>query len=153
MINLKIYNLKDKLEYIKEFILICHNEWGGYWEEDKIDEKINERIPSTIKRLEKYPTLLLVENNTLLGFVSLFENDCEKLKEYTPWYATLYVKEDFRGNHFSKILTDAIISEAKRLNFRKIYLKTTLNNFYEKLGFVYLETTSDNEKIYFMNLK
>lgn len=149
---MKLYNLKDRPEYIKEFILICHEEWGDPWKSDEIENRTQEGINITWERLKKYPTLILLEDNKLIGFISLLEYDCDERPNLTPWYATIYVKKEYRGKDLSKKLTDAIINEAKQLDYRKIYLKTTLVNFYEKFGFVYLEKLPNGEKIYYMNL-
>ncbi|MDD3304219.1 MAG: GNAT family N-acetyltransferase [Clostridia bacterium] len=145
---MKLYYLKEKPEYIKEFVLLCHEEWGKPWSDNEVEEKISNKMHYTQKRLENFPTIILLEENKLLGFVSLFEEDCDERKNLTPWYATLYVKKGYRGRHLSKLLNDAIIVEAKRLHYKKIYLKTDLENFYEKYGFHFLETISSGEKIY-----
>ena len=48
-------------------------------------------------------------------------------------------KEEFRGNGYSKILNNAILEEAKKRGFKKLYLKTDLINYYEKFGAVFLD--------------
>ena len=64
----------------------------------------------------------------------------------------MYVKEEYRGKGYSKILNDAILKEAKRRNIKKIYLKTTLENYYEKFGAKYLEDLNEKEKLYYFDL-
>lgn len=61
-------------------------------------------------------------------------------------------KKEYRGNGYSKILNDAILQEAKSRGFKRIYLKTTLENYYEKFGAKYLETLANNEKIYYFEI-
>jgi N-acetylglutamate synthase and related acetyltransferases len=148
-----LYNLKDFPQYIEEFVLICHEEWGSPWADCEIEKKLSEGISKALKRLENYPTLILLDNDILVGFVSLFEKDCEERENLSPWYATLYVKEQYRGNNITKKLSEAIIEKAKKMGFEKIYLKTELENFYDKYGFKYLENISKDEKIYYMDLK
>ena len=133
---LKIYNLKDKQEYIKEISILTQKEWGARnlslnEFENKITKKINK-----IRQLfndEYYCKLILLDDNTLIGFISIFLNDGNERKDLSPWYATMYVKEEYRGKGYSKILNDAILKEAKRRNIKKIYLKTTLKNYYENI--------------------
>lgn len=148
-----VYNLTEKPEYIEEFILLCHKEWGNPWNNDEYEEKLQNKFKKTLNRLDKYPTLILLEDNKLIGFISLLESDCNERKNLTPWYATLYIKKEYRGKGFSKKLNDAIISEAKKRGYNKLYLKTNLINFYEKKGFIYLEKISNGESIYYKNLK
>ena len=38
--------------------------------------------------------LILIENNEIIGFISLFPEDCEEEKDLKPWYATMYVKKN-----------------------------------------------------------
>lgn len=70
----------------------------------------------------------------------------------SPWYATMYVKKEFRGNGYSKLLNDSILTEAKNRGFTKIYLKTSLVNYYEKFGANYIETLKTGEKLYCFDL-
>ena len=112
---LKIYNLKDKQEYIKEISILTQKEWGARnlslnEFENKITKKINK-----IRQLfndEYYCKLILLDDNTLIGFISIFLNDGNERKDLSPWYATMYVKEEYRGKGYSKILNDAILKEA-----------------------------------------
>lgn len=64
----------------------------------------------------------------------------------------MFVKEEHRGKGYSKILNKAILDEAKRRKFKKIYLKTRLKNYYEKFGAKYIEELENGEKIYYFEL-
>lgn len=148
---MKIYNLKDKLEYIKEVSILEHNEWAsnpGFDFDNRINKKIN-KIKSNLDN-KSFCKLLLIDNDNLIGFISIFPED--GYKEYTPWYATMYVKEKYRGNGYSKILNNAVLNEAKNRGFKEIYLKTDLINYYEKFGAVYIKDLDNNEKLYKIRL-
>lgn len=60
----------------------------------------------------------------MIDFISLFKYDGEEIKDLTPWYATMYVKREYRNKGYSKILNDVILKEAVILGFSKVYLKT-----------------------------
>ena len=77
-----------------------------------------------------------------------FANPGEEEKELTPWYATMYVKKEYRNKGCSKILHEAIINEAKQRGFTTLYLKTTLNNYYEKFGAICIKELKSGEKLY-----
>ena len=64
----------------------------------------------------------------------------------------MFVKKEYRGNGYSRILNDAILKEAKIRGIKRLYLKTTLDNYYEKFGAKYLETLANNEKIYYFEI-
>lgn len=60
----------------------------------------------------------------------------------------MYVKEEYRNNGYSRILNDAIIKEASSRGFDKLYLKTDLKNYYEKLGAKFIKILDNGERIY-----
>lgn len=64
----------------------------------------------------------------------------------------MFVKEEYRGKGYSKILNHAILKEAKKRGFKRIYLKTDLVNYYEKFGAKYLEDLNNGEKLYYFDI-
>ena len=94
----------------------------------------------------------LIENNELIGFISLFKYDGNKRNDLTPWYATMYVKKEHRKKGYSKLLNNAILKEAKELGYSKVYLKTDLINYYEKFGAKFKEKLDDKENLYYIKL-
>ena len=152
---LEIYNIKDKQEYLKEIAELTQKEWGsGTNSIEEFNAKIDRKINKIISNLNNpnYCKLILLQDNTLVGFISIFPHDCDERPDLSPWYATMYVKEEFRGNGYSKLLNEAILKEAKSRGFTKIYLKTDLINYYEKFGANYIETLKSGEKLYYFNL-
>lgn len=154
-IMLKIYNIKDKLEYLKEVAILTQKEWGQKsLSKAEFEVKINKKIDKIISNLENpnYCKLILLDDDILIGFISIFEHDGDEKLDLSPWYATMFVKEEFRGKGYSKLLNDAILSEAKKRGFSKLYLKTDLVNYYEKFGAYYIEDLSNGEKLYCFEL-
>lgn len=150
---LKIYNIKDKLEYLEEVCILTLKEWGTY-DSNSFNQKIQNKKNKILSKLEDidYCKLILLEDDELVGFISIFKNDGEDRCDLSPWYATMYVKKEKRGKGYSKILNNAILKEAKKRGFKKIYLKTDLVNYYEKFGFIYMEKLSNKEKLYYKDL-
>ena len=143
---MKIFDLKDRQELLYEVMELELKEWGSF--NNNIDEKINKKIEKYFKyyRDIDFCKLVLVDDDKLVGFISLFPYDGEK-KEYYPWYATMFVKKEYRGLGYSKILNDAILEEARNRGFKEIYLKTELKNYYEKFGAKYVDKFNDTEII------
>ena len=50
------------------------------------------------------------------------------------------------------MLTNAILGEARKRNINKLYLKTKLENYYEKFGAKYIETLQNGEKLYYIDI-
>lgn len=146
---MKIYNLKDKMEYLDEVANLEYEEWANNKEENK-KERIKakkEKILNSFNN-KSFCKLILIDNNNLIGFISIFPKDCEEERELTPWYATMYVKERYRNNGYSRILNDAILKEARNRGFSTLYLKTDLKNYYEKFGAIFIKKLKSGEDLY-----
>ena len=150
---MEIKSIKDNLNYLKEYALLCSLEWGT----PKTDEEMNDYIDAKANKIltgDKVMNIFgLIDNDKLIGFISLVKYDGEERQDLTPWYATMYVKKEYRGLGYSKILNDALLEETKKLGFDKIYLKSELVNYYEKFGAQYIENLNNGEKLYYISLK
>lgn len=146
---MNIYNLQDKLEYLDEVAKLEYGEWADNKEVDK-QERINRKKEKICNMFsDKYfCKLILVDNNNLIGFISIFPHDCEEEKNLTPWYATMYVKREYRNKGFSRILDKAIKEEARKRNIRTLYLKTDLKNYYDKFGATFIKKLQTGESLY-----
>ncbi len=148
---LKIYNLKEKPKYINEVAILTQKEWG---QKDLSRKEFETKVKNKISKIKSnfnnvnYCKLILLEDDRLIGFISIFPKDGEERTDLSPWYATMYVKEKYRRNGYSKILNNAILAEARKRNISKLYLKTDLENFYEKFGAKFLKILSTGEKLY-----
>lgn len=153
--NFEIWNLKEHQEFIKEIATLTQKEWGkSGLSVDEFEYKVNKKAEKIKQSLElkDYCKLLLTFKNELIGFISIFPHDCDKRPNLTPWYATMFVKEEYRKLGYSKILNDAILKEAKSRGFERVYLKTTLDNYYEKFGAKYMETFDNGEKLLYFDI-
>ena len=152
---LKVYNIKDKQKYIEEVAILTQKEWGKKnLTEEEFKLKIKKKIDKIKLNMDNpyYCKLILLDNNILIGFISIFPKDGEERQDLSPWYATMYVKEEYRGKGYSRILNDAILAEAKKRNIKKLFLKTDLENYYEKFGARYLEKLNNGEKLYYIDI-
>ena len=147
---MKVYNIKEKLEYLNEVVDLELKEWGTYTKENLI-KKISK--VKDLLELDNFAKLILLNEDKLIGFISLFPKDGEERKDLTPWYATMYVKKEYRGNGYSKILNDSLLQYAKSKHYKKIYLKTDLINYYEKFGAHYIQDLNNGEKLYYIDLE
>ncbi len=119
--SVKIYNLQDKLEYLEEVAILEYEEWANNKEENKqirIERK-KQKICNMFSN-KSFCKLILVNSDNLIGFISIFPNDCEEEKNLTLWYSTMYVKKEYRNQGYSRLLNEAILDEAKKRNFKTI---------------------------------
>ena len=150
---MEFVNLEDRLEFLDEVISLEHDEWASnknYMRKERIKEKKQRVIDSFSDKA--FCKLLLIDNNELLGFISLFPKDAKEEPDLSPWFATIYVKSNYRGKGYSKLLANAIINEARNRGFKTLYLKTELDNYYEKYGAKYIKMINDTEKLYKIDL-
>lgn len=146
-----IKNILYNDDYLNEYIRLCSMEWGTKKTNIELKEYVNKKKEKI--RLEDKVILVLglFNEDELLGFISLFKYDGNERKDLTPWYATMYVKEKYRGRGYSKILNDALVEEASKLGYSRVYLKSNLKNYYEKFGAVYMENLEGGEKLYYID--
>ena len=148
---MNIIDIKKYRTYLEEYCKLCCLEWGKPKTENEMNDYIQDKIKKILKEDKVISILGLVNNNILIGFISLFKYDGDERSDLTPWYATMYVKKDYRCKGYSKILNNAILEEAEKLGYNKVYLKSDLNNYYEKFGAVYIETLNNGENLYYIN--
>lgn len=144
-----IFLLDFPTQVCLEVAKLEYDEWADNKEENRkcrIERK-KEKIYNAFND-EFFCKLILVDNNKLIGFISIFPKDCEEEKELKPWYATMYVKKEYRKKGYSRILNDAILKEAKNRGFTTIYLKTDLKNYYEKFGAIFIKKLKTGETLY-----
>jgi GNAT superfamily N-acetyltransferase len=146
---MEIYNLKDKIEYLDEVMKLEYDEWAENKEVNRKNriERKKDKFYNLLSN-DSFCKLILLDGAELIGFISLFPEDCEEEKELSPWYATMYVKKEYRKCGYSRMLNDAILKEAKNRGFKTIYLKTNLKNYYEKLGAIFIKKLKSGEKLY-----
>ena len=145
---MKIKNIMDDIKHLEEYAKICQVTWGKKKTDEELKKYTKEKVKRILKEDKVISILGLLDNDKLIGFISLFKYDGDEMKNLTPWYATMYVKEEFRGKGYSKILNNAILEEAKNRGFNKLYLKTDLKNYYEKFGAIFIKKLKTGETLY-----
>lgn len=147
---MKIINITNNTKYLKEYIALCYLEWS------EKEKELAEYIDYKLRKLKIENNIILilglVDHNKLVGFISLLKKDGDCEVKLTPWYATMYVKKEYRGRGYSRILNDALLEKSKRLGYTKVYLKSNLINYYEKFGAIYIKKLENGESLYYIDL-
>ncbi len=147
---MKIINITNNTKYLKKYIALCYLEWS------EKEKKLTEYIDYKLRKLKIENNIILilglVDHNKLVGFISLLKKDGDCEVKLTPWYATMYVKKEYRGRGYSRILNDALLEKSKRLGYTKVYLKSNLINYYEKFGAIYIKKLENGESLYYIDL-
>lgn len=148
--KIEISNLIDEQEYLEEVSEWIWKEWSkGHGAEL---EDIIYRSKHSINR-DIIPQMYIAKyKNKVVGVVSIWLNDLTTRQDLFPWMATLYVKEEFRNMGIGKMLQQKCIEEARKMNYKNLYLITEHENYYERTGWVFLENApigdGRHERIY-----
>lgn len=151
--KLKIIEINDitNLNFLEEYVKLCYLEWS--LKEKNLEEYIKLKTNAVLNSDNVISILGLIDNKELVGFISVLKSDGDERTDLTPWYATMYVKEKYRGRGYSKILNDAILDSAKKMKYNKIYLKSGLTNYYEKFGAKFIQKLKNGESLYYIDLE
>ncbi len=126
----------------QEVMSIFYN-WWGIKKNKSLDEITTEYQNLLFKN--KLPKIyLLKDQDTIIGVYEINEKDNIPKEEYEPFLANVFIKEEYRGHGYSRLLIESSIKETKKLGYKTLYLHSKHINYYEKFGFTYVETLDTN---------
>ena len=108
---------------------ILQKEWlEAYgWLTDVIDDWSLTRFPQIV---------VMTEKKEIIGYYSLIAKELVKNNHgYTPWLGTLFIREKYRGKHYSSVLIENACQHVKKMGYENLYLATEHIGLYEKFGF------------------
>lgn len=127
--------LSERMDLVRELAQAHVDAFGSVlrdWTVDAAEEELREhagrcRIPTT---------LLAMDGDTWLGSVSLLQNDDERIRQYSPWLASLVVRDEARGRGIGRALVARCLEEAAALQVPTLYLycEAHLVPYYGALG-------------------
>ena len=135
--NISIVNLADDIKYLGEASMYMWKEWA-----EQYGTRLEDIVYRTRHCLNKDSipqTYIAKINDELVGVVSIWNNDLPFRQDLTPWLAGLYVKEKYRGIGIGKLLQNECIEVVKQLGYKKLYLITEHENYYERYGWIFIE--------------
>lgn len=148
--EIEIINLIEEQEYLEEVSEWIWKEWDK--EHGAKLEDVVYRSKHSINK-EGIPQMYIAKyKDEAIGVVSIWLNDLKARQDLFPWMATLYVKEEYRNMGIGKKLQQKCIEETTKMNYKNLYLITEHENYYEKMGWEFLENAplgdGRYEKIY-----
>lgn len=152
--EIEIINLIEEQEYLEEVSEWIWKEWDK--EHGAKLEDVVYRSKHSINK-EGVPQMYIAKyKDEAIGVVSIWLNDLKARQDLFPWMATLYVKEEYRNMGIGKKLQQKCIEETTKMNYKNLYLITEHENYYEKMGWEFLENApledGRYEKIYKVKL-
>lgn len=83
---------------------------------------------------------LMLDEEKIIGSYGIITNDFISRQDLFPWICALYVEEEYRGKSLGAKLLGHARKEAGKAGFKKIYLATDINGYYEKFGWKKIAT-------------
>jgi predicted acetyltransferase len=94
----------------------------------------------------------MLDNDEIIGSYAILTNDIISRQDLIPWFACLFVNENYRNQGLAEELIRHGLKESQKKGFNTLYLSTDLNGFYEKKGWNYNSkgygVSGDEIKIY-----
>ncbi|MEQ9266368.1 MAG: GNAT family N-acetyltransferase [Balneolaceae bacterium] len=130
-----IIELSERPELLDKGIAYFWEKWGN----DSNYLFYKDCITNSFEKNNKLPKFYLcLKQSEIIGSYALLTNDLISRQDLMPWFACLYVNEEFRKNGIADQLLNHAIAQTKKKGFKKLYLNTELNNFYEKKGWLHI---------------
>lgn len=125
-------------------------EQAAIWFSDKWEipvEAYRDSIQSSIEQPEGIPQWYVIIDDTqqIIAGTGVIDNDFHERKDLSPNLCALFVEETYRKQNIAKQLLDFARVEMRSLGFEKLYLVTDLDDFYEKCGWTFLTTVTEDE--------
>lgn len=141
--DIVIENLADRQEFLVEVTEWIHNEWSAV-QGQKLEDSIY-RSKHSINKDDIPQMYVAIYNDNPVGVVSLWRNDLTSRQDLFPWLATLLVKEEYRNKGIGKMLQEKCINVARKMGYPYLYLITDHEDYYEKMGWDFLEFAPLND--------
>ena len=136
---MRIDYLANHLEMAPLLAAWHHREWSALMPEWSFSQALAE-LQSHTGRCQIPTTFVAIEEDRLLGSVSLLEKDLAGWDHLSPWLASLYVIPECRGQGIGRRLVARVCEETRVLAVPVVYLFTAGQQaYYERLGWELLE--------------
>ena len=145
VVRMKIVNIQTQPKCIPEIAAWFHQEWGHLSSDKTLDDRIrhltercrNDDLPVTFVAANDGDR---VEDDEIVGTVSLVPHDLKSRMDLTPWVAAVFVKPEARGRGVGSRLVGFAETEAQRRGIPTLYLFTPdKQRMYARLGWTTIE--------------
>ena len=122
---------------------------GEYWDEtiayaeNSAWEGVRKHLADSMRKNEFAPweaVFICLVDGKIAGYCTFLEEDYYPENRYSPWISTIFVEEAYRGHRLSHRMIEAVMEYARECHFEKVYIPSDMDGFYEKCGFVPIDT-------------
>jgi len=141
MTDFEIKYLADCPQHFKACAAWLYGRWGVQAGSGSLERAFE--IFQNGSQKDNLPLTLVVintETNLPVAMGSLWEKDGPEWPNKTPWIASIYTLENYRGLGLAKQVVERLEQEAQRLGFSEIYLhSSSAVDLYKKIGYTELD--------------
>ena len=113
----------------------------GIWATDNSLMVYEDCIKNCLKTSNPLPHWYLLEDKgEIIGCAGLITNDFISRMDIYPWFSSLYIEKEYRGQSLGSLFLNKAKKDAKSGGFSYLYLCTDHIGYYEKYGFTYIGT-------------
>ncbi|MFY0652106.1 MAG: GNAT family N-acetyltransferase [Cyclobacteriaceae bacterium] len=131
---MKIELINKEGDFLKKGIEYFWKKWGNESNFNFYKDCIENSL-SDDRSLPKF--YLIIDENKIIGSYALLINDLISRQDLIPWFACLFVDEDYRNRGLANEIIKHSMIESRKRGFDTLYLSTELDGFYEKKGWEY----------------
>jgi len=136
--KLSVRNLAEYMECFDTVLNWIYEEWGHnnreFW---------SGWIKSSLSEHDIPQTYVVFYRSELVGTFSLWRCDLQSRQDLFPWLGGIVVEKKWRGQGIGLFIQNEAKKVLKNLGYRKAYLFTEMTGYYEKTGWLYIETGFD----------
>ncbi|MBP2028662.1 putative N-acetyltransferase YhbS [Acetoanaerobium pronyense] len=144
----KIEHLSNHKEHIETISKWMAKEWGASDDIRFFKSILNHSLSKT----NLPQTFVALDGEKPIGTIGLWRCDMVSRQDLFPWLSALYVIPAYRNKGIGKQLQSHLLSYAKSIGYEDIYLYTDLENYYEQIGWEFVDTgitySGEYDKIY-----
>lgn len=131
---LEILELSQRKDLFDEAVRVFWKQWGNEQNYKFYQDCILHSCQTTDEIPRFYVAL---QNGSIIGTYALIRNDINSRQDLYPWLACLYVNPEHRGKRIGSYLLEHAIQETYKKGYKKLYLATDLEGYYEKYGWTH----------------
>ncbi|MFS4448540.1 GNAT family N-acetyltransferase [Maribacter sp. 2307UL18-2] len=109
-------------------------QWGNESNFDFYKNCIENSVSNDISIPKFY---VMLDDEKIIGSYALLLNDLISRQDLCPWFACLFVDENYRNQGLATKVIQHGCDESRKRGFDSLYLSTDINDFYEKKGWHY----------------
>ena len=137
--KIKLDFLKNHPSHLPAIARWCAAEWPQYYDDGSYQSAYQYHLTTQQERV--IPSgMLALSDDSLLGTISLLEEDMSIRPQYGPWLGCLYVDPQYRGRNVARSLINFATEHARSIGLEELYAWShTMGAFIQRLGWQEIE--------------